>query len=147
MLYGGRTANQPGFHIFDPPESIHQPFPIVISHSVDRKVPAFQVFREIGCKCHFLRMSAVLIFSVNTVSGYFKPLPLHDDRHCSVLNPRIDCTAEKVFDFLRAGGGGNIPVVRHPPKNGIPYAPAHRISFMLITIGKGWWMLSGGSKI
>ena len=100
---------------------------MVISHGIYGKIPAFQILLQAGRKLYLCGVAAILIFSVYTIGGYLKPLPSHHHRHRSMLNPGIDTAGKQSLHLLRPGGGGNVPILRLTPQNGIPYTPPHRI--------------------
>ena len=109
------TPDKLPFHILQPAKGIHQPRPVVICHSINGKIPALQVFPQVRSKGNLLRMPAVLIFPVNTVSGHLEAFPPQHHRHRPMLYPRIYGMPEKGLHLLRAGRSGNIPVIRNSP--------------------------------
>ena len=124
------AADDLPFQILPASEQIHQSVFLIICHGVHREIPPLQILLQTGGKCHFLRMSAVLIFPVHPVGRHFIAPSVAHNRNRAVLDSRIDCLFKQGLRLLRPGGGGDVPVVRRAAKQGIPDAAAHRIGFV-----------------
>ena len=121
------AAHNASFQILQPAEEIHQPFRVIVGHGVDGQIPAPQILPQVRGECHLCGMPAVLIFSVNPVSGHLKAFPLQHHRDRAVLQPGVDRPLEQGLHLLRSGGGGDVPVLGRPAQDRIPHAAAHRI--------------------
>ena len=112
--------------ILHPPEYIHKPHFIIISHCIDRKISALQVLFQTACEPYFFGMPAVFVCPVYPVSCHFKGILPDKDCNCSMFDPCIHSPAKKFLNFFRTGRCSDIPVLRSSRQDRIPHASADR---------------------
>ena len=83
------TADLSALQVADTAEGIYQTLFFIICHGIDGKVPPLQIFQKIWREQHLLRVAAVQIFAVNPVGGDLEAFFSVQDRHGSVLEPRV----------------------------------------------------------
>ena len=119
--------DQSFLQILQPSEQVHNAFRMVVSHGVDGKIPSLQILLQTAGKDHLTGVSAVLIFTVDTVGGHFKAFTALQDRDRSVLETGINGPGKKRFDLPGLRGSGYVPVIRLPAHNGVTDTAAHHI--------------------
>ena len=111
-------------------KGIHQTGLIVVCHCIDGKIPAFQIFQQIGSKNHVFRMACILIFAVNTVSSDLKSFLIHQNCHGTMLDPGVHGSWKNRLHLMRFGRRRNIPVSGGTSKDTVSDTAAHSISII-----------------
>ena len=74
-------------------------------------------------------MAAVFVFSIHTVGRNLKAFLVQHDGYGAMLDSGVDGATEQLLYLLRSRRGGDIPVLRGSPQNGIPHTAAYHIGF------------------
>ena len=107
-------------------EGVPELAPEVPGHGVDREIPPGQVFPDGTGEGHGLRAAVVPVRAVHPVGGDLHRAAGRFHGDGAVLQPRrLRPGAEHRQGFLRPGGGGHVPVLRPPAREGVPDAAAH----------------------
>ena len=83
------TTDDLVLHIIHPVKKIDNPLLRMVCHGIDREISAFQILFQTGSKRHLLRMTAIFIFTVHTVSCHLITFLIHHYRDSTVLEPGI----------------------------------------------------------
>ena len=105
---------------------------MTVSHRIDSKITASQILFQIRGKGHLLRVSCILVLAVDPVSRNFITDMLPHYRYSSMLKPCIDCLPKHLFDLLRPGGCGDIPVPGDSAKERVPDTAADGKSLVAV---------------
>ena len=105
--------------ILRPAENIDNSRFVAVCHRIDREITPSQVLTQFGSKYDFLRVTSILIFTVNPVGGYFISDMITHDRDRTVLKPGVDRVTEHLLHLLRVRRGRDIPVTGNPPQDRI----------------------------
>ena len=104
----------------------------MVSHGVNRKVPAHQIFRKVRRERDVFRMAGVLIIPVDPIGRHFKTLSPHPHGHCSVGDPGVDRLTKIGFDLLRGRRRRNIPIVGFFAQNAVTDTAAYGVGFVSV---------------
>ena len=113
-------------------EIILQALCLAVSHGIDGKISALQVFFEARGESYFRGMSAIQIFTVHSVGRHLERLPVLQNRHRPVLEAGIDGAAEQGFDLQRKRRSRNVPIIGIPSEQTVPHTPADHIGFIAV---------------
>ena len=78
-------------------------------------------------KRHLLRTAVVSIDAILAEGGDLHLYTVQNDSHGAVLQACFDdaCIGKQRLHLLRQGGGGQIPIGRHIPKQAVTQATTH----------------------
>ena len=79
-------------------------------------------------------MAAVGIFAVDAIGCDLIIFMMQDDGNRAMLDARIKGVVEDGLGFLWQGGGGDVPILRHAPQNGIADTAPDDIRFVTALI-------------
>ena len=98
-----RRADHLVFQVFLSFKKVHQPFPGIVGHGVDGKVPTLQIFLQAGRKGYFFRVTAIFILAIHPVGGNLESLFFKQHCYGSVSDSCIYGSVKQGFDLLRLG--------------------------------------------
>ena len=91
----------------------------VIGNGVHGKIAAEQILIQLFGEGDLVRMAAVGIFAIDAIGCDLIIFMMQDDGNGAMLDARIKGMVEDGLGFLGQGGGGDIPILRYAPQNGI----------------------------
>ena len=125
------AADTPLFQILPPAEGVPQLPPQGEGHGVNGEIPPGQILLQGSRKGDALRAAVVGVVPVPAERGDLRGAPGAADGDGSVAEPcGQGVWAEEGQGLLWPGGGGDVPVLRHPAKQGVPHAAAHAVSLV-----------------
>ena len=104
---------------------IYQPDIIIICHRIDRKISSAKIFFQTIGKADFLRMTAILICTVNSISRHLITVFANHYCNCSVFYSCINRPAKYFLDCFWFCRRCDIPVLRFSRQNRISHAATY----------------------
>ena len=121
-------------NILLPMEGVAKALLGVIGNGVHGKIAAEQILIQLFGEGDLVRMAAVGIFAVDAIGCDLIIFMMQDDGNRAMLDARIKGMVEDGLGFLGQGGGGDVPILRHAPQNGIADTAPDDIRFVTALI-------------
>ena len=106
------ATDQMMIQILHSTKHVYQPDIIIICHRIDRKISSAKIFFQTIGKADFLRMTAILICTVNSISRHLTTVFANHYCNCSVFYSCINRPAKYFLDCFWFCRRCDIPVLR-----------------------------------
>ena len=106
-------------------EGIHQRSVQPQSHGIDSEITASQILHQRACELHMLRVTAVQIFSIPSVSRDLNSTAASDSDSTVLQSGGKGIGRKKCHHSFRQSVGGHIPVPRLPAQQCVAHSAAH----------------------